>query len=205
MIWRSTFCHINSTQALLWSHDRATWPILRQQSHDDVAWCLSTQWLPAQIIKWPAPRKQLPAQRLLQLRSPGQTGLPGDFLCCILIALFVSVLINFADYYYTLQKYSIYIVLLFQGPEMLPYQPNSESCLIGCYNTEEVEPKDFPRQVANSSDLHHYYFISQYQLCALVLLLCHFFKVNLSYNFMWVNLAWMLIWCILGTCLIMDL
>uniref|UniRef100_UPI0037E7D920 uncharacterized protein n=1 Tax=Semicossyphus pulcher TaxID=241346 RepID=UPI0037E7D920 len=33
-----------------------------------------------------------------------------------------------------------------QGPEMLPYQPNSESCLIGCYNTDEMEPKNFPRQ-----------------------------------------------------------
>ncbi|KAM7410747.1 hypothetical protein PAMA_020945 [Pampus argenteus] len=32
----------------------------------------------------------------------------------------------------------------YQGPEM--YQPNSESCLIGCYNTEEMEPKNFPRQ-----------------------------------------------------------
>ncbi|XP_031694807.1 uncharacterized protein LOC116377338 isoform X1 [Anarrhichthys ocellatus] len=37
-------------------------------------------------------------------------------------------------------------VFLFQGQEMLPYQPNSESCLIGCYNTEEMEPKNFPRQ-----------------------------------------------------------
>ncbi|XP_019118866.1 uncharacterized protein LOC109139484 isoform X1 [Larimichthys crocea] len=34
----------------------------------------------------------------------------------------------------------------YQVPEMLPYQPNSESCLIGCYNTEEMEPKDFSRQ-----------------------------------------------------------
>lgn len=31
-----------------------------------------------------------------------------------------------------------------QGPEMLSYQPSSESCLIGCYNTEE--PKNFHRQ-----------------------------------------------------------
>lgn len=52
------------------------------------------------------------------------------------------------------QKLSIYtnshsdLFFLFQGPEMLPYQPNSESCLIGCYNTEEMEPKNFPRQVA---------------------------------------------------------
>ncbi|XP_035499701.1 uncharacterized protein LOC118316223 isoform X2 [Scophthalmus maximus] len=38
----------------------------------------------------------------------------------------------------------------YQGLEMLPYQPNSESCLIGCYNTEEMEHKDFPRQ----SDYH---------------------------------------------------
>ncbi|XP_029994318.1 uncharacterized protein LOC115422246 [Sphaeramia orbicularis] len=34
----------------------------------------------------------------------------------------------------------------YQGPEMSSYQPNSESCLIGCYNTEEVEPKRFHRQ-----------------------------------------------------------
>ncbi|XP_074537922.1 uncharacterized protein LOC141799558 [Halichoeres trimaculatus] len=33
-----------------------------------------------------------------------------------------------------------------QGPEMMPYQPNSESCLVGCYNTEEMGPKTFPRQ-----------------------------------------------------------
>ncbi|KAL3064813.1 hypothetical protein OYC64_000945 [Pagothenia borchgrevinki] len=34
----------------------------------------------------------------------------------------------------------------YQTPEMLPYQPNSESCLIGCYNTEEMEPNHFSRQ-----------------------------------------------------------
>ncbi|XP_069033886.1 uncharacterized protein [Embiotoca jacksoni] len=34
----------------------------------------------------------------------------------------------------------------YQGPDMMPYQPNSESCLIGCYSTEEVEPKMFPGQ-----------------------------------------------------------
>nr|XP_020470673.1 uncharacterized protein LOC109968630 isoform X2 [Monopterus albus] len=34
----------------------------------------------------------------------------------------------------------------YQSPEMLPYQPNSESCLIGCYATKETEPKNFPRQ-----------------------------------------------------------
>ncbi|KAK2850898.1 hypothetical protein Q5P01_007174 [Channa striata] len=34
----------------------------------------------------------------------------------------------------------------YQGPEMVSYQPNSESCLIGCYNTEEMDPKNFPRQ-----------------------------------------------------------
>ncbi|KAK2898157.1 uncharacterized protein [Channa argus] len=34
----------------------------------------------------------------------------------------------------------------YQCPEMVPYQPNSESCLIGCYNTEEMEPDNFPRQ-----------------------------------------------------------
>uniref|UniRef100_A0A3P9IF89 Uncharacterized protein n=1 Tax=Oryzias latipes TaxID=8090 RepID=A0A3P9IF89_ORYLA len=34
----------------------------------------------------------------------------------------------------------------YQGPEMLPYAPNSESCLIGCYGGEEMEPKNFPRQ-----------------------------------------------------------
>ncbi|XP_077937482.1 uncharacterized protein LOC120829633 isoform X2 [Gasterosteus aculeatus] len=38
----------------------------------------------------------------------------------------------------------------YQGPEMLPYQPNSESCLIGCYSTEQMEPKDFHRE----SDYH---------------------------------------------------
>lgn len=36
---------------------------------------------------------------------------------------------------------------LLQGPEMLTYQPNSESCLIGCYNTDEMEQKNFPGQV----------------------------------------------------------
>ncbi|TNM86605.1 hypothetical protein fugu_006835 [Takifugu bimaculatus] len=36
--------------------------------------------------------------------------------------------------------------LEFQGQEMLPYQPNSESCLIGCYNSEEAEPDDLSRQ-----------------------------------------------------------
>ncbi|XP_029013505.1 uncharacterized protein LOC114859484 isoform X2 [Betta splendens] len=34
----------------------------------------------------------------------------------------------------------------YQSPEMLPYQPNSENCLIGCYNTEDMEPKNFSRQ-----------------------------------------------------------
>lgn len=34
---------------------------------------------------------------------------------------------------------------------MLPYQPNSENCLISCYSTEEMEPKNFPRQVADTS------------------------------------------------------
>ncbi|XP_054879870.1 uncharacterized protein LOC129354423 isoform X2 [Poeciliopsis prolifica] len=34
----------------------------------------------------------------------------------------------------------------YQGPEMLPYQPNSESCLIGCYSSEEGKPRSFPRQ-----------------------------------------------------------
>ncbi|XP_059188534.1 serine/arginine repetitive matrix protein 1-like [Centropristis striata] len=34
----------------------------------------------------------------------------------------------------------------YQGREMLPYQPNSESCLIGCYNTDEMEPGHFHRQ-----------------------------------------------------------
>ncbi|XP_065817544.1 uncharacterized protein [Labrus bergylta] len=33
-----------------------------------------------------------------------------------------------------------------QAPEMLPYQPSSESCLIGCYNTEEMESNHFQRQ-----------------------------------------------------------
>lgn len=35
--------------------------------------------------------------------------------------------------------------LLLQGPEMLPHQPSSESCLIGCYSSEEGT--SFPRQV----------------------------------------------------------
>ncbi|KAM8829617.1 uncharacterized protein ACB058_018161 [Synchiropus picturatus] len=34
--------------------------------------------------------------------------------------------------------------LEYQGSEMLPFQPNSESCLVGCYNTE-VDPKNFGR------------------------------------------------------------
>lgn len=34
---------------------------------------------------------------------------------------------------------------------MLPYQPNSENCLISCYSTEEMEPKNLPRQVADTS------------------------------------------------------
>ncbi|KAL3975082.1 hypothetical protein ACER0C_023708 [Sarotherodon galilaeus] len=34
----------------------------------------------------------------------------------------------------------------YRGQEMLHYQPNSESCLIGCYGAEEVDPKNFPRQ-----------------------------------------------------------
>ncbi|XP_069383703.1 uncharacterized protein [Paralichthys olivaceus] len=34
----------------------------------------------------------------------------------------------------------------YQGPEMMPYQPNSESCLIGCYNAEGMEHKNFSRQ-----------------------------------------------------------
>uniref|UniRef100_A0A1A8JIL8 Uncharacterized protein n=2 Tax=Nothobranchius kuhntae TaxID=321403 RepID=A0A1A8JIL8_NOTKU len=34
----------------------------------------------------------------------------------------------------------------YQGPELLPYQPNSESCLIGCYSPDELKPKSFPRQ-----------------------------------------------------------
>ncbi|XP_037335504.2 uncharacterized protein LOC119222746 [Pungitius pungitius] len=34
----------------------------------------------------------------------------------------------------------------YQRPEMLPYQPNSESCLIGCYSPEEMEPKDFHQE-----------------------------------------------------------
>ncbi|XP_014824033.1 PREDICTED: uncharacterized protein LOC106904275 isoform X1 [Poecilia mexicana] len=41
----------------------------------------------------------------------------------------------------------------YQGPEMLPYQRNSESCLIGCYSSEEGKPKSFPRQV-HESDYH---------------------------------------------------
>lgn len=41
----------------------------------------------------------------------------------------------------------------FQGQEMLPYQPNSESCLIGCYNSEEAEPDDLSRQVMKHDGL----------------------------------------------------
>ncbi|KAM4563763.1 uncharacterized protein PAE49_011757 [Odontesthes bonariensis] len=40
--------------------------------------------------------------------------------------------------------------LEYQGAEMMPYQPNSESCLIGCYSAEEVERNHFPTQ----SDYH---------------------------------------------------
>lgn len=41
----------------------------------------------------------------------------------------------------------------FQGQEMLPYQPNSESCLIGCYNSEEAELDDLSRQVMKPDGL----------------------------------------------------
>lgn len=37
----------------------------------------------------------------------------------------------------------------FQGQEMLPFQPTSESCLIGCYNSEGVEAETLSRQVRN--------------------------------------------------------
>lgn len=36
---------------------------------------------------------------------------------------------------------------------MLPYQPNSESCLIGCYRGEEMKPNTFHRQVIGLCDL----------------------------------------------------
>lgn len=39
-----------------------------------------------------------------------------------------------------------YISLLVQAPEMSTYQPNSESCLLGCYNSGEMN-KNFLRQV----------------------------------------------------------
>ncbi|KAF7646915.1 hypothetical protein LDENG_00180710 [Lucifuga dentata] len=35
----------------------------------------------------------------------------------------------------------------YQAAGMLTYQPTSENCLIGCYNTEGVEPEGFPRQL----------------------------------------------------------
>lgn len=41
----------------------------------------------------------------------------------------------------------------FQGQELLPYQRNSESCLIGCYNSEEAEPDDLSRQVMKPDGL----------------------------------------------------
>ncbi|XP_029975361.1 uncharacterized protein LOC115408651 [Salarias fasciatus] len=34
----------------------------------------------------------------------------------------------------------------YQGADMMPYQPNSENCLVGCYSAEEIEQKNFPRQ-----------------------------------------------------------
>ncbi|XP_054654949.1 uncharacterized protein LOC129194064 [Dunckerocampus dactyliophorus] len=33
-----------------------------------------------------------------------------------------------------------------QAPEMSAYQPNSESCLLGCYNSEQMEHKNFSKQ-----------------------------------------------------------
>lgn len=76
---------------------------------------------------------------------------------------------------------------------MLPYQPNSESCLIGCYNTEEVEPNNFPRQVAN---------FSATTLCPVsAVLICTSFMAFL--NSILVTFACTLIWC--NLCLIMDL
>lgn len=32
---------------------------------------------------------------------------------------------------------------------MLPFQPTSESCLIGCYNSDQAEPDALSRQVSN--------------------------------------------------------
>lgn len=63
---------------------------------------------------------------------------------------------------------------------MLPYQPNSESCLIGCYNTEEMEPKNFPTQVANFTDLHHDYFLSNSSALSFALLVLPFLPFFLS-------------------------
>ncbi|XP_057686593.1 uncharacterized protein LOC130912485 [Corythoichthys intestinalis] len=34
----------------------------------------------------------------------------------------------------------------FEAPEMSAHQPNSESCLLGCYNSGEMEQKNFSRQ-----------------------------------------------------------
>lgn len=72
-------------------------------------------------------------------------------------------------YYYRFSHFSLIFffchVYPLQGPEMLSYQPNSESCLIGCYNTEET--KNFHRQQVNCFDGHQsgfcvpYAFITQ--------------------------------------------
>lgn len=97
---------------------------------------------------------------------------------CILFWMYVCVCSNS---FYRLLLYTRIVInvdlfifwplFLFQGPEMLPYQPNSESCLIGCYNTDEI-----PRQVAIFSDLHSYFSISPQHLCAL-------FSAHQSFHF----------------------
>ncbi|XP_077577835.1 uncharacterized protein LOC144199831 [Stigmatopora nigra] len=42
----------------------------------------------------------------------------------------------------------------FQAPEMSAHQPNSESCLLGCYNSGEMEQKHFSRQSNYYSTWH---------------------------------------------------
>lgn len=56
----------------------------------------------------------------------------------------------------TMIRSAFLIRFIFQGPEMLPYQPNSESCLIGCYSSEEGKPKSFPRQVHEVQVFHQF-------------------------------------------------
>lgn len=73
---------------------------------------------------------------------------------------------------------------------MLPYQPNSESCLIGCYDTEEVAAKTFHRPVSDSWYLHLQHFTPKQRLTSFVFshpailmfrgILCTRLKMSLS-------------------------